>query len=640
MRMIRTLWLASMVSLSGATGDPGDTAIRFLEKVRDHKLNLEPGGDTALAPQTRETKRREIARRLERMARELDDTPLEAGETKLDGDLAAVLVRKSGGMDPNRMRVFPVALIRAAGTWKPAPLPASFENTGLGYSPPLRNRIAALQQWMLRGQVTELARLRDQSSRKIRENIEKSLPVETLRGLDSQQAAARFISACGRRSLPEILGLLGGLSTSPPDDWALRLRAAEQALSTTDTPRPWRLLVSHDVLRATVHHEEDAGTALVSLACLDPAGNPARTSLPKIELVHLELAKATDGFWRINLPEDFLQDTAEADPIDDDSLDQELLDAFTLKLAETHPPSPRPDARQAARDLADCLQNGELQNLIRLIAPSTDPGKARESLLRAAQIWWTLRDPATTRHLVGLATRDDDGHAVALGQFFSSRNPDRFDLRAFHFVKSSEGWLWTPLPDTGAAASLDEWTRQETKRRQLSWQDDLLAECIEIAVLPESGAPPEAEARALVESWLKAARQGDVEAALRHCARLNKPDSKTAVLRNLGYEITGLQRTARPPAITAAHRDGIWTAVALDSLTKDSPSFALYPVLQTPAGPRILIEVDLIASASRSREFLNRTALDRLQDLAPAAATGLKQLFSIHKTAQQKTGAR
>jgi hypothetical protein len=223
------LWLALLVCASGATGDPGDTAVRFLEKVRDQKLNLEPGGDTALAPQTRDPKRREIARRLERMARELDDTPLEVGEIKLDGDIAAVLVRKSSGLDPNRMRVFPIALIREAAGWKPAPLPASFENTGLGYTPSVRRRIEALQEWMLREQVIDLARLRDQSARKIRENIEKSLPVETLRGLGSQQTAERFLSACTRRKLPEILGLLGGLSTPPPDDWTLRLASAEKA---------------------------------------------------------------------------------------------------------------------------------------------------------------------------------------------------------------------------------------------------------------------------------------------------------------------------------------------------------------------------------------------------------------------------
>ena len=640
MRMICALWLALLASVSGAAGDPGDTAIRFLEKVRDQKINLEPGGDTALSAQTRDPKRREIARRLERMARELDDTPLEVGEVKLDDELAAVLVRKSGGLDPNRMRVFPIALIREESGWKPAPLPASFANTGLGYTPSLRSRIESLQQWMLREQVIELARLRDQSARKIRENIEKSLPVETLRGLDSKQTAERFINACSRRNLPEILGLLGGLSTPPPDDWTLRLSAAEKALATIATPRPWRLLVSKDVLRAAVHHEEDGNTALVSVACLDPSGNSARATVPKFEIVHLELVKSADGFWRIDLPETFLQGPLEVDASDNDNLDQELLDAFTRTLAETCPPSPRPDARQTAQDLADCLHSGELRDLLRLIAPSPEPAKAREILLRAAQVWWTLRDPATSYSLVGLATREQNSHAVALGQFFSTRNPDRFDLRIFHFIKSGDGWLWTPLPDAEAAGILDEWTREETQRRQQSWQDELLADCIEIAVLPESGAPNEAEARALVESWLKAAREGDVEGALRHCARLNKPDSKTAVLRNLGYEMTGLQRAPRLPAITAIQREGIWTAVAVDSLSEDNPSFPLYPILQTPEGPRILIEVDLIASASRSREFLNRAALDRLQALSPAAANSLKRLFAIHKTSHELADIR
>jgi hypothetical protein len=640
MRVICVLWLTLLLPVPGATGDPGDTALRFLEKVRDQKLNLEPGGDTALGPQTRDPKRREIARRLERMARELDDTPLEIGEIKLDGELAAVLVRKSGGLDPNRMRVFPVALIREASGWKPAPLPASFENTGLGYTPPIRRRIEALQEWMLRGQVTDLARLREQSARKIRENIEKSLPVETLRGLDSQQTAERFISACGGRNLPEILGLLGGLSTPPPDDWTLRLSAAEKALATAATPRPWRQLVAHDVLRATVHHEEDGDTALVSVACLDPSGSSPRATVPKIEFLHLELVKSPDGFWRIDLPENFLNDPSEPDPFGDDSMDQELLDAFNRKLAEAYPPAPRPDARQAAQDLAECLQRGDLRDLVRLIAPSPDSGKARENLLRAAQVWWTLHDPTTSHRLVGLAIREQDDHAVALGQFFSTRNPDRFDLRTLHFSKSADGWLWTPLPDAGSNAKLDEWTREETQRRQQSWQDDLLAECLEIAVLPETGAPSEAEARALVESWLKAAREGDVEAALRHCARLNKPDSKTTVLRNLGYEITGLQRASRLPAITAVQREGSWSTVAVDSLSDDNPTFPLYPVIQTSAGPRILIEVDLIASTSRSREFLNRAALDRLQDLSPAAANVLKRLFATHKTARDPAQER
>lgn len=640
MRMICAMWLGMLASALGATGDPADAALGFLQKVREQKLNLEPGGDTALSAQTRDPKRREIARRLERMARELDDTPLEAGEVKLDGELAAVLVRKNGGLDPNRMRVFPIALIRADSGWKPAPLPASFENTGLGYTPSLRNRIAALQEWMLREQVIDLARLRDQSARRVRENIEKSLPMETLRGLGSEQTAERFIRACGSRNLPEILGLLGGLSSPLPDDWVQRLGAAEKALATATAPRPWRMLVSGDVLRAVVHHEEDGDSALVSVACLDPSGNSTRSTVPKIEILDLELKKSADGFWRIDLPQPFLLEPAEPDENETEPPDEDLVFAFIQKLAATYPPSPRTDAQQAARDLADSLRKGALHDLLPLIAPALDPEKSREALLRASQVWWTLRDPATSHHLVGLATREEDGQAVALGQFFSTRNPTRFDLRVFHFIKSADGWLWTPLPDAKSPADLEAWTREETQRRQESWQDDLLADCIEIAALPETGAPAEKEARELVASWLKAARDGDVEAALRLCARLNKPDSKTAVLRNLGYEMTGLQRSARTPAITAVHREGVWTAVAADSVTGENPSYPLYPVIQTADGPRILIEVDLIASTSRSRDFLNRAALDRLQALSPAAASSLKQLFATHKTASAPAGER
>ena len=88
--------LAMVVSAVAATSDPGETAMHFLEKVRAKNLNLEPGADTALSPQTLETKRQEIARRLDRLAADLGSDPLELGPVKLDRELAGVLVRKIG----------------------------------------------------------------------------------------------------------------------------------------------------------------------------------------------------------------------------------------------------------------------------------------------------------------------------------------------------------------------------------------------------------------------------------------------------------------------------------------------------------------------------------------------------------------
>lgn len=622
-RAICALWLAMIVSALGIPGEHREAAIRFLEKTRSRQLNLEPGGDTALSPQTSAAKRREIARRLERLAEDLGNAPLEAGAVKIDGEMAGVLIRKNDGFDPTSQQVFAIALVKRGDAWLAAPLPASFENTGLGYSADLRQRAAALQDWMLRQQVLDLANLREQSAGRLRQNIEKSLPANTLRTLDSNQVAARFIDACSRRNLPEILGLLGGLAANPPDDWAARLKSATAAVRSPEPKRPWHLLISNNVLRVPVHHEEDAGQALLSVACLDPAGGSARSAAPRIELVHLEISKSADGFWRVDPPLRFFQEPSENEEPQDDSLDSDLLAAFPGELAVVYPPAPEPTARQASEKLLERLQTVDFPSLARLIRPG---GNSSEPCIRAARTWWALQEPGGIRRLIPLAFCEDAGQAAAVCQLFSARSPDRLDLRIFHLEKSDGGWLWNPQPNTETEETLRDWANEQSS----GWQDHLLADCVELENLPESGAPSEAEARAVVESWLKATRAGDVAAALRLTARLNTPKSKTTVLRNLGYEMTGIRKNDEPSSIIGVHRGGIWTAVGIRSAAEDKPAHLLYPIISTPAGPRILIEIDLIAAQNRTRDFLNRTALERLP---PAAAAELKELFQKHQSA-------
>lgn len=622
-RTMSALWLAMLVSALGAAGDPGETAIRFLEKTRSRKINLEPGADTALSPQTSTAKRREIARRLERLADDLGGDPLEVGDVKLDGDMAGVLVRKDDGFDPASLRVFAIALVKRGDAWMAAPVPASFENTGLGYSPDIRQRAAALHEWMLREQVLDLENLRGQSAERLRQNIGKSLPAETLRKLDSKQVAARFIDACSRRNLPEILGLLGGLSASPPDDWPARLKSATAAVRATEPKRPWHLLVSNNVLHVPVHHEDDSEQSLVSVACLDAVGVVNRPPMPRIELLHLELSKSADGLWRVDPPQRFFQEPSESDEPQDDSLDADLISAFPEKLAELYPPEPEPTARRASEKLLERLQAGDFPSLAHLIQPG---GNSTEPCIRAARAWSAMREPGGIRRLAPLAFKEDAGTAAVVCHLFSARSPDRLDLRIFHFAKTADGWLWAPQPPQEAEDALRDWANEHGS----DWQDHLLADCVELANLPETGAPSDAEARAVVEAWLKATAAGDVAAALRLTARLNTPKSKTTVLRNLGYEMSGIRKNNEPQAITGVRHGGIWTAVSVRNAAEDKVAHPLYPVVSTPAGPRILIEVDLIASQNRTRDFLNRTALDRLRDL-PKAAAELKELFQKHQ---------
>lgn len=626
------VFLALTAAALATPGDPGETAVHFLEKIRGNTLNLEPGGDTALAPQTSAPKRQEIARRLARLARDLGHQPLEVGAIKLDDDLAAVLVRKFDGFDPGELQVFPIGLVRRGANWLATPVPASFENSGIGYARELRQRLANLQDWMLREQARDLAQLRDQAAERLRRQIALSLPPATLRAFTPSQAAARFLTACAQRNLPEILGLLGGLSTTLPDDWPLRLTAAETAITAAAAVKPpWRLLMSPDVLRAIVHHQDDGDTAQVSLACLDPTSDKARSALPRVELVHLELAKSPDGLWRIDPPGDFLQEQEIPADSTDDALDADLLNEFPVQLAGQHPPSPEPTAPQALQALLATLQQGSPTALIRRIQLDGDPAAARSACARATQLRWSLREPSTVHSAVPLALHDAGEVAAAACQCFAARTPDRLNLKILYFEKSPAGWYWTPEPKPATVQALHDWVDLQTQRWPDQWQQAFLTDSLQLAALPDAAAPAEDQARQVIEAWLQATRAGDVMAALRLTARLNTPDSNPTLLRNLGYEMAGARRNTHPPTLVDIHRGGIWTAVGTRTDPDGKPSFPLYPVVLTPAGPRLLLEIDLFASANRSRDFLNQTALERLHQASPAAANALNTLFAAHQ---------
>lgn len=631
-KVISALWLAASLCASGMPDSAGGSALRFLEKTRARQLDLEPGGDTALSPQTSGAKRLEIARRLERMAGDLGSGPLEAGPIRVDDNVAGVLVRKSGGFDPAEQRVFAVAMVRRGDRWLAAPLPASFENTGLGYDARLRRRAAALEEWMLRQQVLDLASLREKAAGRLRASIERALPVETLRALNSEQAAGRFLTACGRRDLPVVLALLGGAGREMPDDWALRVRSATAAISARDVRRPWHLLVSGDVLRVVVGHDVDDGRALALIACLDPAASEAPVHGQRLELLQLELTRDADGCWRVDPPSWFLDESAQAGSDEDLASETGLLAEFPSRLAVLHPAAPEPTAAKAFEALCDGLRHGGFPGLVRLIAAA---GDSAGPFLDAAKTWWTFHRPGGARVLVPLGFTAGDHAAAGICQVFSAHDPERADLRVFYFEKSGAGWLWVPRPGPAAIEPWRGWTAAQSADLQTAWRDRLLDGCEVVDRLPDGGAPSIADARAVVESWLKALAAGDLPAVLRLSARLDLPDSRTLTLRNLGHEFAQGRENPVPPDIASVNQGAFLTGVGLRRASDGKAAHPLHAVVATPAGPRVLIEIDLSASPRRSRAFLNRLALDRLRHL-PGAADELQAFLGQHQTSVGK----
>lgn len=634
---VKTLIVSIALSASCAanTADVGQSALDFLKKVQSEQVDLTTGKDTAISDQTSSSKRKEIEGRLKRMAYDIGQTSLSLGKTKIDGDLAAVMVWKAEGFDPSDMHVFPVAMVLKDGKWSPAPIPASFDNTGVGYDAKSRKRSEALEKWMREQRVYDLQQLRSHAVSRMRKNITKEFDGVNLKSMSGMQAANAFLKACANKNIYQVLGFTGGLFETLPNNWPLRANSVEEAMEADHTPIPWSLLSSPHVLRAVVNHEEDQDNALVSLACLDPSYVEAPKSPPSIQIIHLSLEKSEAGIWQVNLPETFYGQAASYKNAGDPALDRDLFNAFPAKVRALYPATPKKSPEQARDAIISTLQNGTLSELAGLIHIPKANDAARDALVEASQIWWSVRGahsqdtPPSISMLVPLDLKINSAHATVSCQWFSARKPDRFQIKFLNLSRHEDGWLWDPLMDP--PGDIDGWKRLQEEKWKDNWQSQVLGGCPVIESLDNTTAPKEEDAKKLIASWLETCETGDVQKALNHCAVLNLKDSQTTLLRNLGYDMVGAIKRQDRAKVRKVILSDPWAAVGVNSSLGEQPAYPLYPVVSTPNGPKILLEVDLLATGGRGRGFLNRTSIDRLAKFSKDGADSLKELFETYE---------
>jgi hypothetical protein len=629
------LFLALVASAHALPVDPGGAAMDFLEKVRQRNLDLEPGGDTAISPQTASEKKAAIARRLERMAKELGTDRLEIGAIKTDENYAGVLVRKTGGFDPSRLQVFALALVKRDAGWSVAPVPASFENAGAGYAILLKKRLKALEDWMLREQVLHLEKLREQSRMLMRQKIETRITPTALRAMSPRQVTEKFIMACENGDLPTALGLMGGLAEQLPEDWSVRLKAAERSIEAgPDALRPWRLLTAPEVLRVIVLEETEPKEALISIGCLDPSGTMPGSTSPKIEFIHLQLTRGSDQLWQIHPPPAFLLGTEIPSEDPDDILDNDLLDAFPARFLEAHPATPVPSVELAQQTLSNALRETHFRSLLALADFNTTPEAQRKACIEAARLWRSLHDPTIVRYAMPIAFQSGETDAAVIFQIVSTREPGKFTPMVFHFEKTHHGWCWVPLPSPVNEATTQNWLEVETARWKGNWQKELFESCGLIASIAKAPQPSVQQASDSVTRWLSTTGKGGFQDAIALMACFDNPRSRAVSLQNLGYEILSARRSSGETEITGVYQGNYWTAVGVSCKVDGEIRHPLYLVVPTAQGPRLLIQADLFASDNRSREFLNKAVFTRLSQDTPAEAIlELKELLAKHQAA-------
>jgi hypothetical protein len=634
--LILILILASPV-IAAAQG-PSDAALQFIEKIRNNNVDLTPGTITAITPQTSDKKRDQIARHYARIAQTLSARPIEAGHEKTDGDLAAVIVWAPHGYDPDQVQVFPVAMIKHQEKWIPAPVLGSFENAGAGYTEETRQRIAQLENWMLRQQSLDLTMMREQVIDRMRQSIQQKLSKDTLKQLKPSQIIINFLKACQSGSEYEMLGYLGGLSDKLPEDWSLRITNVAKSVNDPNKHRAWRLLTSPNAMRVMVSYEENQNDALASYACIDPTVRSLTP--PKIQLLHIALTKSTDGLWRVDLPSIFWQPNEASSPDADEALDNDLLDAFPAMLRKSFPAQPSPSAKEAQESLRSKLFSGTFTDMIPLIQFPSDPKQAREAIIHAAKDWSNLHPPSTNtpdtplQMLVSLGSMEQGSLAITTHQWFSTRKPDRFQLMVMVYKHTDNGWLWIPNPtEELSEPRIRQWLSDQENQWKSRWPEAMLESCSIVAAPKADTTPTPEQAKQLIASWYAALTAGDTPKALSLCARLNLQDSPRSLLRNLAYEYTGVLKNEKPPEVLHVFNDSGWIGVGVKSKIGNKATYPLYIITATASGPKILLEIDLIAADGRSRDFLNISNLERLTAFDQPSSAAIRRLFEQHEKA-------
>jgi hypothetical protein len=277
---------------------------------------------------------------------------------KVECEYAAALVRKTGGYDPADLRVFAVGLVRRDGVWRPAPVPASFENASVGYSVALRKRLEFLENWMLAEMNEDLERMRGILSARMRQEIGAKLSLKKLQTMTVEEVGKLFLEVCEGKDVPTILGLLGGLSRELPDDWTRRLNVAESVRANNfGKLRAWRLMGAEEVLRVMVHHETGDGDGLFTIACLEPELAESPDVFSRTEFLHLELSKDRDGLWRMDPPSPFFENEPTDGEAGEDDFDQDLLDVFPQELRKIYPAIPASSAEEAYLKFREAMAN-------------------------------------------------------------------------------------------------------------------------------------------------------------------------------------------------------------------------------------------------------------------------------------------
>ncbi|MCH7226396.1 hypothetical protein [Haloferula sp. A504] len=615
-----------LVSSAMASSGAGDAALAFLERLPSADFDLRTR--TAISPDVTETKLESIEQRLDRLGTRLEHGRLDVAAEKIDGKLAAVLISQSTDFDPATAQVHAVGLIRRDGAWLPAPVPASFENTGIRYHPELGPAATRLEAWMLEERPQQLQSLREGLEGTLLDKVRAALPAKTLAEAGPAELAELFLDACRKRDLPATAALIGGLEEPRPAGWRDSVSLIAAGLRSSGTAGSvWLELLDPRILRATVNTDFEEDRALVSIGFFDPT--ESRSSVEKIRIRNLGFRRSDSGRWVLRVPSWLGGDAPDAGP----NLPVAALQrSFPLAMKKNAGDRAIEDPVALGEALMLGLASAELEPLLSLVHAETETAAAH-ALMSYSRLWRGHRDTAHLRLTLDVRTEGDRGCAVhcELNPFDPRIN--RNDISPILMVRGKDGWQLDPEAHPEVSdipASLRPWY-EECKERDLDeWLAGLGLED-RLGGLPASGTPEPDAARRAANAWIDALNSKDPRQVIARTTMFDDDRSVRRLFAFIGQELPAHNTLE----LVGMHENGRWAAASIRHSpppgSDEDPIHLLHPIVGTRSGPKILAEAVLYIADTRARTFLNNEVWKRLGERLPQEAVDeLEAILEAH----------
>lgn len=642
------VWCPNLIADTQTQDDPrAKIAISYLKKIADGSLDI--ARDTALTKNCGIARRKIIRDRIKFIRtsylRKNDTFSLES--IKSDGNLSAALIRTENIAHPLKPRVLSVALILKNNQWLPAPLPASFANSGYGFDEQVEQRVKALERWMARTKINLETKHQQTAAQNLQTAIKKVEQQMSLDGMSPQDAVEHFIKQCRSKDLTNILAAMGAASGALEESLDELSAVIAEGLAMREPENEWFSLTNPSTAYAIMKFDEKRKEVAVGFYNPMLRRQSKVLYFPTAEKNGMQFVQLSPILKIALLDNDQRWQQRWRHRRDDE---RKLVIEVPSAVIESIKPIPGASPKELLESFLDAVHKGSFRHAIQLLPrtgkPFDDKKQLSIVLANLANQWQalsSLKSAPTPKH----SLVQDERIALAPLQFAFPDRPGRIHNHNVWMLKSGEKWHLVPentlkgMDDITILRSMNKLEKQ-LKSMKTEQRKELSRKMLSLVTIlnPKElkPAPTEADSKTALKQYRAHLRSDDRKAALSSCAALNISDS-TKTLKKFGYAIRGAKAQLSDDIILNTHTDGNWTAISVRTQDKrtEEYDYPLYLCVQTDQGAKILLDIDLRYPSNKGRKILNASQWNALKESLPAdQLKNIQSLFSKHLQSVEK----